>query len=281
MLLMMFACGTVSATIYSTDDFETDTVGGNPTSNWYSYSESSGERNIGNISTGDAYSDSRSFYINDSDIEENAFSNFTFTTVTYYDTFSFRFKIPDHNWHTQINVSILDSSNQILGSIGIANTADEKINFFFNNTGSGILSQGINDSMWYRVVIDFNLTTDRIGCYLYNETNSGALLTSGWGAMEDGAGTYVNVRRIQFFADSYHDNTSIYIDDLNRAYTYINPNQASIEAVVVAITALFAVAILLSIITMAMTGAVTPEALIGVAVTVIIGVVTLIIVSGL
>ena len=276
--MVMLVCGTVSATVYTTENFESDTTGANPSSGWYTYAED-GDFTTDDVSIGDAYSDTKSFYVNDSANDLMSYANFTFNTVTYYDTFYFRFKIPRGGWHTLLNVSFVDSSGQILGHISIKNHTENNVDFYFNNSASGIMTQSIDTGFWYRALIDFNLTTDRIGCYLYNESNSGVLLSSGWGDMEDGAGSYTDVAGLRFSADS--GKTSMYIDDFSLAYTYINPNQASIDVTVMAIGAIFAVAILMSIITVAFSGNVTPESLIMLAVVCIIGVIALMVVAGL
>ncbi len=272
--IIMLLTPTAVATIFVNEDFESDTTGANPSSTWYTYSED-GDFSTANVSEGSAYSGSKSFYINDSANDVTSWANFSFKTVTYYDYFYFRFQIGSANWHNSTNVTYVDSSGQILGYAYIMNTT-----LYFNNSASNIMSVTIqNGTSWYRVYVDFNLTTDRIGCYVYNESDSSALLGYGWGDMEDGAGTYSDVQHVRFSAAS-STKTSIYIDDLRRSYTYANPAQASIDAVVGAISALFAVAILLQVVAM-FAGEINPYSLIMVLVTIIIGVITLIIIAGL
>lgn len=274
MMIMMMFCSSASATVYTTEGFEDDTADANPSSGWYTYSEN-GEFSTANVSTGSAYGGSKSFYLNDSANDATSYANFSFDTVTYYDNFYLRFQIPDKDWHNSTNISFVDSSAQTLGYISITNTT-----VYFNNTGSNIINATISNESWYMIYIDFNLTSDKIGCYIYNESNSSELLASGWGDMEDGAGTYANVAHVRFYVDN-NTKTSIYIDDLLLAYTYINPNQATNTLIITAVSAMFAVAILLTIVGFMYSGNVTPESLILLAVVIIIGVITLMIINGL
>jgi len=272
MLGIVMLSGTASATIYYTDDFESDTTGANPSSSWYTYSED-GDFLVDNVSTGDAYSGTKSFYLNDSDDAVVAHANFSFDTTTYYDNFYLRFSISDADFHDSINMTILDGSSQILGYAVIMNTT-----LYFNNSGGNIMSATIENVSWYRLYIDFNLTTNRIGCYVYNESDSSALLSSGWGDMEDGAGSYTDISSIRFTSDA-STITSIYIDDMRLAYTYINPNQGVNVSIIGAVAALMGVAILLAIISIAYTGSLTPTSLVMLAVIVIIGVITIMILN--
>lgn len=271
-MLVLMLLPTVSATIYYTDGFETESAGANPSDSWYTYSEDS-DFLIDNITAGVGYGSSQAFYLNDSNDAVVANANFSIDTTTYYDNFRFRFSISDADFHYKINMTILDSSSQVLGYSVIMNTT-----LYFNNSGGNIMSATIENVSWYMLYIDFNLTTDRIGCYVYNETNSSALLGYGWGDMEDGAGTYTDVKSIRFQSEATQY-SSIYIDDMRLAYTYINPNQAIQNSTVGAVTALFAVAILLQIIAFAYAGQVNPYSLAMLLVTIVLGFITLMIVS--
>jgi len=273
-MLIMMIIPSASATIYSTDDFEADTTGANPSDSWYTYSEDQ-DFLVDNVTASVGYGGTKAFYLNDSNDAVVAHSNFTIDTTTYYDNFRFRFSISDADFHYKINMTILDSSSQVLGYSVIMNTT-----LYFNNSGGNIMSVTIENVSWYLLYIDFNLTTDRIGCYVYNESDSSTLLGYGWGDMEDGAGIYSDVKSMRFTSDA-SQNSSIYIDDLRLAYTYINPNTANNLAIVGAVTALFAVAVLLQIIAVAYSGQINPYSLAMLLVTVIIGVITLQIVAGL
>ena len=272
LMLVMMVIPTASATIYTNEDFEDETAGNNPNSGWYTYTENN-EFDIDNVTTNSSRTGgTQGFHLYDAGVDSDPFALFTFDTVTYYDTFSFYFNVSRDN-HEHLNVSFNDSSGQELARLDIGNKS------LWFNSSSPIYTSTIGNNTWYRVIIDFNLTTNRIGMYLYNDT--GIIIGYDWGDMEDGAGTYTDVASVKFWSDSSGNKVWVCIDDMSRAYTYINPNAASNLAIVAAITALFAVAILLQIVAVAYSGQVNSYSLIMLLVTIIIGVITLQIVAGL
>ena len=91
MLGLIIVSGSVSATIYSTEDFEDEANNANPSAGWYIYSENG--FTTCNVSNANAYGGSQAFYLNDSANTVDSYATFEFATVTYYDTFSFRFNI--------------------------------------------------------------------------------------------------------------------------------------------------------------------------------------------
>jgi len=268
-MLVLMVIPTANATIYYTEDFEDDTADSNPDDSWYTYTESGFQ--ISDVTTNSSRDGTNGFLIFD-DVTADAYSLFTIDTTTYYDTFIFYLNVSQAN-HNHLAVFFNDSGGQALAKLEInANT------FWFNNTNNPIYNSTYANNLWYRFTVDLNLTTDRIGIYIYNVT-AGSAVGSGWGAMEDGAGTYTDFKTVKFFSTS-GGTCWVGVDDMQLAYTHINPNQAIQDSTVGAVTALFAVAVLLQIIAFAYAGQVNPYSLAMLLVTIILGVITLMIVSG-
>ena len=271
---LVAASGTVGATIYSTDDFEDDSNNTSPSEDWYSYTTIGW--NYSNTSTADAHGGSRSFRINDTDgVDGHTWFNATANT---YDYFEFWFKVINTT-QNDIRIYFIDSGGNAICRFDIV-TYDAGTYGWFRNYTTVLFNASLVNDTWYRFKIDFNYSTNMMQGAVYN--SGGTMINRTWGLATDGSGTVDYSNFMSFNINGYTGKTTyLYVDDLNLAYTWVNPNQATNDAIVAAMSAILAVAILLVIVTFAFAGNITPESLTYIAIIAIIGIVTIGIISAL
>jgi len=275
---LVVASGNVGATIYSTHDFEDEANNSSPDSTWFTYTTIGW--NYSNVSTADAHGGSKSFRINDTDGDDgHTWFNVTANT---YDYFEFWFKLinitEDYN-QSDIIMRFLDSGGNTIVRFNLFADAVNTYGIFRNHTDD-LFNATLTNDTWYRFLLVFNYTTDEVQGSVFN--SGGTLLNRSWCPATDASGdmAYDNFMSFNINGNS-SKYTFLYLDDFDLAYTWVNPAQASNDAIVAAMSVILAVAILLVIVAFAFAGNLTPESLVYIAVVAIIGIVTIGIISAL
>jgi len=285
-LLLMLVVSSVQAATYTNyyEDFEDEDIGGNPTSDSgdidYAYTESGWDANVTNYL--DGYD---RFYVNASDSGTDGYSNFTFNDSDsyYYFEFSFNYLNDTDNKHNHSAIQITMGGDigaiaylKVLGANTNKNEADRLLVEDYDSTVYANYSL-IKDN-WYRVRItpDYDTWDDTVRVQVWNLSNSTEIIDV---TMDLNSNTQMS----SFYMDDISSGkVSIMMDNftlIKATYSLGETTTNLLSQYVFPI--LFAIAMLVVIMTMLLSGSITPESLIGVLIIAIVGFIALMIITSL
>ena len=272
-LLLCSSLASASAYFNQTEDFETGDVGENPSATWYSYNNLLFE--WANISS-TKYAGSQGFQINDTTVADGSVTYFNLTADSY-DYCQFYFKI-NNNTHNETRIYISDSAGTALARFDIGCWGTGKnITVTYRNYSAEIWNNtAVTNNTWYRLRWDFNYTDDEMRGRLF--TSGGTALNDTWCPITSASGAYDYSNTKDFSIHGVSGQyIQVYLDNLKfyKAYNWGATGVTTNYILDSIIPLLFAIFLLIVIAGMALSGSFSIEAMIGLMLAAIIGMVTL------
>jgi len=219
--VVMLSAVNVSA-LYYTEDFEDDTVGADPSSGQYTYTEDVPKTMIANVSNDTTWgsgSNANSFLFNATNGLGDT-CDFNYSVGDADNSFTFKFNLTE--WHEDLDISLKGNASREIAHLNLT----ELGGYICAQATAGaaltpLWNASVSPGTWYQVTFRFNYTTSMCNASLWNLSTGTAVLlsaaTNNWGAWGLNNSGFANFN----ITGVTGKKADVYFDDLVSHGTYV------------------------------------------------------------